>query len=98
MILPTLEGFRLCLQLRVAVLAVNFPSPSPAVAALFGTLTTSGPGNNGPDLEPETPSAKAVCDVNPYAAPHRQVTKAQGYFEGLKGRSHPKCGEGPGGV
>jgi hypothetical protein len=57
--------------------------PSPAVAALFGTLTTAG----RPDFEPETPSAsaalrqwkaliKAVCDINPYAAPHGQVTKA----------------------
>jgi hypothetical protein len=79
-------------------------SPGPTVAALFETPTTSDPGHNEhAPLEPETPSAntalreckaliKAVCDVNPYAAPHGQVTKAweevqarlqaEGYFEG----------------
>jgi FtsZ-binding cell division protein ZapB len=62
------------------------PGPSPAVAALFGTLATPS-RNKEADLEPETPSAsaalrqwkaliKAVCDINPYAAPHGQVTKA----------------------
>jgi hypothetical protein len=62
------------------------PGPSPAVAALFGTLSTPG-RNKEADFEPETPSAsaalrqwkaliKAVCDINPYTAPHGQVTKA----------------------